>query len=100
MADFKMHNQEIQDRSGRRVGKIYNQEIQDHTGRRVGKVYNQEIQDSTGKRIGKIYNKEVQDSTGRKITTIDEIRKQIDGTSIMDPIFVAALWFCFVKRGI
>lgn len=100
MADFKMHNLEIRDRSGRRVGKIYNKDIQDSSGRRVGKVYNQDIQDSSGRRIGKVYNKDVQDAAGRKVATIDDIRKQIDGTNTMDPVFVAALWFCFVKRGV
>jgi sporulation protein YlmC with PRC-barrel domain len=100
MADFKMYNQEIQDRSGRRIGKIYNKEIQDSSGRRVGKVYNQEIQDRSGRRIGKVYNQVIQDSAGRKIATIGEIRKEIDGTNTMDPVYLAALWLCFVKRGI
>jgi sporulation protein YlmC with PRC-barrel domain len=100
MANFKMYNLEIQDRTGKRLGKIYNKEIQDRNGVRIGKVYNQEIQDRAGRRVGKVYNQDIQDSSGRKISTISEARKQIDGTNTLDPVYVAALWFCFVKRGI
>ena len=64
------------------------------------KMYNQEIQDRNGNRVGKIYNQDIQDRNGNRITTIAEVRRQIEGTNTMAPVYVAALWFCFVKRGI
>jgi sporulation protein YlmC with PRC-barrel domain len=100
MADFKLYNQEIKDRTGKRIGKIYKEEIQDGSGRRVAKVYKKEIQDKSGRRVGKVYNQDIQDASGRRIATIAELRKQIDGTNTLDPVYLAAIWFCFVKRGI
>ena len=99
MADFKVYN-DIWDSLGRRIGRIYNREIQDSAGRRIGQICDQDIQDSSGRRIGKVYNRNIQDASGCKIATINEARKQIDGTNTMDPVYVAALWLCFVKRGV
>ncbi|MDR2302041.1 MAG: hypothetical protein LBF38_08395 [Deltaproteobacteria bacterium] len=100
MADFKMFNQEIRERSGKRVGKIFNQEIRNGSNSTIAKVFNQEIRDRSGKCLGKVFNQEIRDASNRKIATVSEARKQIDGSDILDPIYVAALWFCFVRRGL
>ncbi|MDR0454815.1 MAG: hypothetical protein LBH05_08395 [Deferribacteraceae bacterium] len=64
------------------------------------KVKNNEIRDKSNRKIGEIKNDEIRDSSNRKIATIKEIRNEIDGTDTMDPAYAAALWLCFVKRGI
>ena len=99
MADFKMYNQELRDRNGRTVGKIYNNDIRDNNGRTVGKVYNDEIRDINGRTIVKIYNNEIRDTNGWRVATIGDAMKEIDGTNMLNPKLVVALWIFFVKRG-
>lgn len=84
MAEFRFQNNEIQDKSYRTIGRIKGNEIQDASYRTIARVQGQNIQDASY----------------RTIITVNDIKKEIEGANSIAPTYLAAIYMCFIKRGI
>lgn len=61
---------------------------------------NNEIQDKSYRTIGRIKGNEIQDASYRTIITVNDIKKEIEGANSIAPTYLAAIYMCFIKRGI
>ena len=64
---------------GNEVGTVDGRYIRDSHGYKVGQIDGTYIRDSHGSNFAQFDGKVVRDSHGNRISTIEDIRKQIDG---------------------
>ncbi|MBD5416216.1 MAG: hypothetical protein HDR50_00725 [Desulfovibrio sp.] len=100
MAEFRFENNQLKSRTGSTLGRIDRSEVRDRSGALLVKIINQDIRDRTGALLARVRGDVVEDSHSRKIGSIVGIRKEIDGANLLDPIYAAALWICFIRRGL
>jgi hypothetical protein len=94
MADYKFDGKELQDQNGSKIGEFDGRYIHDKQGNMVGEINGHCFRDRHGNNIAKFNGIDIQDSHGKKITTIDEVKKSIDGTSGNS---LAAMWLFLVR---
>lgn len=80
---------------GRTIGKVSGKYIKDSSGRTLAKIDKDYIKNSSGRTIGKISGSYLKDSSGRTLSSMNDIRKSIDGA--IGGTTLAAIWLLFVK---
>lgn len=100
MAEFRFENDQLKSRTGSSLGRIDRNEIRNHSGSVLAKITHQEIRDRSGSVLARVKGDGVEDGHSRKMGRIGDIRKEMDGANLLDPVYAAALWICFIRRGL
>jgi hypothetical protein len=95
MAEYLFDGKRMKKRSGQREGEADGNVIKAWNGTKVGEIDGNDIKDSEGKRVLEFDGKNVRDAAGKKLSTIEEIRKTVEGEA---GILLVAMWYFFVWK--
>ena len=95
MPDYSFDGKRLKDRTGQKAGEIDRNLVRAWNGAKLGEIQGKNIRDAHGKKVLEFDGKNVKDDTGKKITTLEEIKKAVDGEGGID---LVALWYFFVKK--
>jgi hypothetical protein len=93
MAEYKFDGKELRCK-GSKVGVVDGKYIRDSHGSKIGEIGDKYIRDSHGSKLAEFDGKVVRDGHGKRISTIDDIKKQIDGVG---GVSLVALWVLLVR---
>jgi hypothetical protein len=95
MPDYSFDGKRLKNRTGQKAGEIDRNLVRAWNGAKLGEIEGRNIRDAHGKKVLEFDGKNVKDDTGKKITTLEEIRKTVEGE---DGIALVAMWYFFVKK--
>jgi hypothetical protein len=93
MSDYKFDGTKLSQR-GSTIAKVDGNRILDSHGSKAGSIDGTKIMDSHGSKIGSVDGDKICDSHGSKISTLNDVRRTIDGPG---GVSLAALWLLFVR---
>ncbi len=95
MADYTFDGKRLKNRAGHKLGEIDGNLVRAWNSAKLGEIEGKNIRDPYGKKVLEFDGKTVKDDKGKKITTLEEIKKIIEGD---DGIFLVALWNFFIRK--
>jgi hypothetical protein len=95
MPDYTFDGKRLKNRLGQKVGEIDRTLVRAWNGAKLGEIEGKNIRDAHGKKVLEFDGKHVRDDTGKKITTLEDIKKIIEGEG---GISLIALWYFFIKK--
>ncbi|MBN1409226.1 MAG: hypothetical protein JW969_00180 [Spirochaetales bacterium] len=93
MAEYTFDGFKLRNASGSKVGELEGSYVRAPNAALLGEVQGNNIRDSRGKKLLEFDGKNIKDDRGKKITTIDEIKKLIEGESGIE---LVAMWYFFI----
>jgi hypothetical protein len=95
MVEYLFDGKKMKKRSGQKEGELDGNVVRAWNGIQVGEIEGQIIKDSNGKRVLEFDGKNIKDDMGKKISTIEEVRKIVEGEA---GISLVAMWYFFVWK--
>jgi hypothetical protein len=95
MADYTFDGKILRNHLGQKMGELDRSSIRAWNGARLGEIDRKNIRDAHGKKVLELDGGNVKDDLGKKVTTVEEIRKTVEGEK---GISLVAMWHFFVKK--
>ncbi len=95
MAEFSFDGKRLKNQSGQKVGELDRNLIRAWNAAKVGEIEGRNIRDAHGKKVLEFDGKNVKDDLGKRVTSLQEIRKVIEGEG---DIVLVAMWQFFVRK--
>ena len=97
-AAYKMKGDNFCKSNGSTLGKIKGDNICKSNGSTLGKIKGDNICKTNGTTIGKIKGDKYCKTTGSAIGKMSDLVKEIDGSSNLKPVIVAAIYHFLIKE--
>jgi hypothetical protein len=95
MADYTFDGRRlVKKSSGQKLAEVDRDTLRSSNGAVFGQIEGKNLRDPHGKKVAEFNGKEVKDDRGKKIIGIKEVQEVIEGDA---GIFLAAMWYFFVK---
>lgn len=95
MAEYTFDGKRFKDGTGRKLGELDRNLIRAYNASKLGEIQGQNVRDINGKKVLELAGKVVKDDRGKRVTTLDEIRKLMDGEGDIE---LVAMWHFFVRK--
>jgi hypothetical protein len=95
MAEFTFDGKRLKNRSGQKLGEMDRDLVRAYNAAKLGEIQGRNVRDINGRKILELDGAIVKDDRGKKVTTLEEIRKVIDGEGDME---LVAMWQFFVRK--
>ena len=95
MPEYIFDGKRLKKRSGQKEGELDKNLVRAWNGAKLGEIEGKNIRDAHGKKVLEFDGKNIKDDAGKKISTIEEVRKIVEGEA---GISLVAMWYFFIWK--